>query len=34
MDKKEKFKLFLKNNPSIINYIKENNKSMQSLYEI
>lgn len=34
MDKKEKFKLFLKDNPSIINYIKTNNGSIQKLYEI
>ena len=34
MDKKEEFKSFLKDNPDLINYIKENNSSIQKLYEI
>ena len=34
MDKKEKFKDFLKRNPKIINYVKGNNSSFQKLYEI
>lgn len=34
MDKKEAFKLFLKNNPKLINYIKDNENSMQKLYEV
>ena len=34
MDKKEEFKVFLKNNPDLINYIKENNGSIQKLYEV
>ena len=31
---KEKFKQFVKNNPKIIDYVKNNNKSWQDLYEI
>lgn len=34
MDKKEEFKTFLKNNPKLLNYIKDNDSSMQKLYEI
>lgn len=34
MDKKEAFKIFLKNNPKLINYIKDNENSMQKLYEV
>lgn len=34
MDKKEEFKTFIKNNPKLINYIKDNDGSMQKLYEI
>jgi len=35
MDKKEEFKTFLRNNPSIIKYLKENKDvSMQKLFEI
>ena len=34
MDKKEQFKIFLKNNPKLISYIKEKDSSMQKLYEI
>lgn len=34
MDKKDSFKLFLKNNPELINYIKNNNGSVQKLYEV
>ena len=34
MDKKEEFKNFIKNNPKLINYIKNNNNSMQKLYEV
>lgn len=34
MDKKEAFKNFIKNNPKLINYIKNNNNSMQKLYEV
>ena len=34
MDKKEEFKVFLKNNPDLINYIKENNDFIQKLYEV
>ena len=31
---KEKFKEFVKNNPKLIDYVKNNNKSWQDLYEI
>lgn len=31
---KEKFKEFVKANPRLINYVKDNNVSWQSLYEI
>lgn len=31
---KENFKIFVKNNPSLINYVKNNNKTWQELYEI
>ena len=31
---KEKFKEFVKSNPKLIDYVKENNKSWQDLYEI
>ena len=31
---KERFKEFVMNNPSLINYVKDNNKSWQELYEI
>ena len=31
---KENFKRFVKNNPRLINYVKDNNASWQSLYEI
>ena len=31
---KEKFKEFVKNNPKLIDYVKNNNKSWQELYEI
>ena len=34
MDKKEAFKNFIKSNPKLINYIKDNDSSMQKLYEI
>lgn len=34
MDKKEEFKNFLKNNPKLINYIKNNENSVQKLYEV
>lgn len=34
MNKKEEFRTFIKNNPKIINYLKENDSSMQKLYEI
>ena len=34
MDKKEAFKKFIKSNPKLINYIKDNDSSMQKLYEI
>ena len=34
MDKKEEFKTFIKGNPKLINYIKDNDGSMQKLYEI
>lgn len=34
MDKKEAFKNFVKNNPKLINYIKDNDGSMQKLYEV
>lgn len=34
MDKREKFKNFIKNNPKLINYLKENDGSMQKLYEV
>ena len=34
MDKKEEFKKFIKNNPKLINYIKENDSSIQKLYEV
>lgn len=34
MDKKEKFKIFLKSNPSLVDYMKENNVSVQNLFEI
>ena len=34
MDKKEAFKSFIKSNPKLINYLKENDSSMQKLYEI
>ena len=34
MDKKEEFKNFIKNNPKLINYIKNNNNSVQKLYEV
>lgn len=34
MDKKEEFKTFIKSNPKLINYIKDNDSSMQKLYEI
>lgn len=34
MDKKEAFKIFIKNNPKLINYIKDHESSMQKLYEI
>ena len=31
---KEKFKTFVKNNPSLIDYVKNNHVSWQSLYEV
>ena len=31
---KEKFKLFVKENPELIDYVKENKISWQSLYEV
>lgn len=31
---KEKFKIFVQNNPKLIDYVKDNNKSWQELYEI
>lgn len=31
---KEQFKRFVKNNPRLINYVKDNNCSWQSLYEV
>ena len=31
---KENFKIFVKNNPKLIDYVKESNKSWQELYEI
>lgn len=31
---KEKFKEFVKSNPKLIDYVKNNNKSWQDLYEI
>lgn len=31
---KEKFKEFVKNNPKLIDYVKNNNKSWQEIYEI
>lgn len=31
---KDKFKEFVKNNPKLIDYVKNNNKSWQELYEI
>ena len=31
---KEKFKEFVKSNPKLIDYVKNNNKSWQELYEI
>ena len=31
---KEKFKIFVQNNPKLIDYVKDNNKSWQDLYEI
>lgn len=34
MDKKDAFKNFIKSNPKLINYIKDNDGSMQKLYEI
>ena len=34
MDKKDAFKNFIKNNPKLINYIKENESSIQRLYEV
>ena len=34
MDKKESFKLFMKNNPKLLDYIKNNNSSVQKLYEV
>jgi len=34
MDKKEDFKLFMKKNPKLLDYIKNNNSSMQKLYEV
>ena len=34
MDKKENFKKFIKSKPKLINYIKDNNSSMQKLYEV
>ena len=34
MDKKEKFKEFLRKKPKLINYIKKNDGSIQKLYEI
>lgn len=34
MDKKEKFKEFLRKNPKIINYIKKNDNGVQKLYEV
>lgn len=34
MDKKEAFKNFIKSNPKLINYIKDNDGSMQKLYEV
>jgi len=34
MDKKEAFKVFIKKNPDLINYIKQNSNNVQKLYEI
>lgn len=31
---KEKFRQFVKNNPKLIDYVKNNNKSWQDLYEV
>ncbi len=31
---KEKFKEFVKNNPNLVDYVKNNNKSWQDLFEI
>ena len=34
MDKKEEFKTFMKKNPKLLDYIKNNNSSVQKLYEV
>lgn len=34
MDKKEEFKLFVKKNPKLINYIKDGSMNWQKFYEI
>lgn len=34
MDKKEAFKIFVKNNPKLINYIKDGSMTWQKFYEI
>ena len=34
MDKKEKFKEFLRKNPKLIDYIKKNDGGVQKLYEV
>ena len=34
MSKKDEFKLFVKNNPELINYVKNNEMSWQKFYEI
>ena len=34
MDKKEEFKLFVKKNPKLVNYIKDGSMNWQKFYEI